>query len=91
VKDGWNNFRKTICEATDGVLGKKAKNAARNISERTLCLIERKMGLYKNYPSDRSYENKMNVKKGEKALKYELRRCEVEAMDNIAEDLEYAA
>jgi len=27
----------------------------------------------------------------EKALKYELRRCEVEAMDEIVEDLEDAA
>ena len=27
----------------------------------------------------------------EKALKYELRRCEVEAMDKIAEDLEDSA
>ena len=27
----------------------------------------------------------------EKALKYELRRCEVEAMDKIAEDLENSA
>ena len=44
--------------------------------------------MYKNYLSDRSYENKRNVKKVEKALKYELRRCEVEAMDKIAEDLE---
>ena len=23
VEDGWNNFRKTICEVADGVLGKK--------------------------------------------------------------------
>ena len=44
--------------------------------------------MYKNYLSDRSYENKRNVKKAEKVLKYELRRCEVEAMDKIAEDLE---
>ena len=29
--------------------------------------------------------------KVEKALKYKLRRCEVEAMDKIAEDLEDAA
>ena len=47
--------------------------------------------MYKNYLSDRSDENKRNVKKVEKALKYELRRCEVEAMDKIAEDLEDAA
>ena len=44
-----------------------------------------------NYLSDRSYENKTNVRKVEKALKYELRRCEVEAMDKISEDLEDAA
>jgi len=38
-------------------------------------------GLYRNYLSDRSFENKRNVKKFEKALEYELRRCEVEAME----------
>ena len=91
VEDGWNNFRKTICEVADGVLGKSAKTATRNISEKALGLIESRGGLYKNYLSDRSYENKRNVKKVEKALKYELRRCEVEAMDEIAEDLEDAA
>ena len=91
VEDGRNNFRKTICEVADGVLGKSAKTATRNISEKALGLIESRRGLYKNYLSDRSYENKRNVKKVEKALKYELRRCEVEAMDKIAEDLEDAA
>jgi hypothetical protein len=47
--------------------------------------------LFKNYLSDRSYENKRNVRKVEKALKYELRWCEVDAMDEIAEDVEDAA
>ena len=47
--------------------------------------------MYKNYLSDKSYENKRNVKKVEKTLKYELRRCEVEAKDKIAEDLQDAA
>ena len=47
--------------------------------------------MYKNYLSDRSLENKKNVKKVGKPLKYELRRCEVEAMDEIAGDLEDAA
>ena len=59
--------------------------------KKALCLIESRRGLYKNYLSDRSYENKRNVKKVEKALKYELRRCEVEAMDKITEDLEDVA
>ena len=58
--------------------------------KKLLCLIEGRRGLYKNYLSDRSYENKRNVKKVEKALKYELRRCEVEVMDKIAVDLEDA-
>ena len=49
------------------------------------------MGFYKNYLSDRSYENKKNVKKVQIALKYELRRCEAETMDKIAEDMEAAA
>ena len=40
VEDGWNYFRKTICEVADGVLGKKVKTAARNINEKALCLIE---------------------------------------------------
>ena len=87
----WNNFRKTICEVADRVLGKKVKTAARNISEKGLCLIcliERRKDLYKSYLSDRSYENKRNVKK---ALKYEIKSCEVEAMDKIAEVVEDAA
>jgi len=33
MEDGWNNFRKTICEVADGVSGKKVKTAVRNISE----------------------------------------------------------
>ena len=53
VEDEWNNFRKTICEVADGVLGKKVQTAARNISEKALCLIESRGGLYKNYLSDR--------------------------------------
>ena len=60
------------------------------ISEKALCLIESRRGLYKNYLSDRSYEKKRNVTKVEKAIKYKLRRFEVEAMDKNAEDLEYA-
>ena len=73
MEDSWKNFRKTICEVADGVLGKKVRTAARNISEKALCLIERRRGLYKNYQSDRSYENKRNVKELEKALKYKLK------------------
>ena len=57
VEGGWNNFRKTICEVAEGVLG-KVKIAAKKISDKVLCLIERRRGLYKNYLSDRSYENK---------------------------------
>ena len=53
--------------------------------------MERRRGLYKNYLSDSSYENKRNVKKMEKASKYEPRWCEVEAMDKITEDLEDAS
>jgi hypothetical protein len=60
MEDGWNNFRKTIYEVSDGVLGKKVKKVASNTSEKALCLIDRRRGLYKNYPSDRSYENKRN-------------------------------
>ena len=33
----------------------------------------------------------VKIEKVEKALKYELRRCEVETMDKIAEDLDDAA
>ena len=40
--------------------------------------------------SDRSYEHKRNVKKVEKALKYEIKRFEVEAVGKIAEDPEIA-
>jgi hypothetical protein len=86
VEDGWNNSRTIICKVADGFLGKKLKNAARNISEKALCLIERRSGLYKNYLSDRSFGNKRNVKKVEKTLKCELMRCEVETMDKTAEN-----
>jgi len=91
MEDGWNNFRKAICEVAEGILGKKVRTAASNISEKVLCLIERRKGLYKNYLSDTSYKNKRNVKKMEKALKYELRRYEMEAIDKFAEDLEDSA
>jgi hypothetical protein len=69
VEDGWNNFRKTIFEVVDGVLGKKGRTAARNISKKALCLIDRRRGLYKNYLSDRAYENERNVKEVEKVEK----------------------
>ena len=61
VEDGWNNFGEPICEVAEGVLVKKVRTAARNISDKVLCLIERRRGLYKNYVSDRSYENKKDV------------------------------
>jgi len=88
VEDCWNNFRKTIYEVADDFLGKKVKTAARNCNEKGLCLIERRRVLCKNYLSDRSFGNNRNVKKVEKALKYELRRYEV---DEIAKDLEDTA
>ena len=91
VEDGWNIFRKTICEVADGVLGKTVKTTTRNINEKALCLIDSRKGLYKNYLNDKSYENKRYVKKVVKRLKYEQKKCEVEAMDKIAEDLEDAA
>jgi hypothetical protein len=72
VEDEWNNFRKIVCKVTDGLLGKKVRNPARNISKNALCLIKRRRGLDKNYLRDKSYENKKNVKKVEKALKYQL-------------------
>ena len=58
VEYGWNNFRKTIWEIADGVLGKKVMTSARNIPEKALYLIQKERGLYKNYLSDRSNENK---------------------------------
>ena len=85
------NFRKIICEVADGLLGKKVRTAARNISEKAFCLIDGRRGLHKNYLSLGSYENKRNVKKVEKVLRYELRRYELESMDKIVEDLEDAA
>ena len=44
MEDGWSNFRKAICEVAEGVLGKKDRTAARNISKKALCLIERRTG-----------------------------------------------
>ena len=42
MEDGWNNFRKIICEVADSVLGKEVRTAARNFSEKALCLIQRR-------------------------------------------------
>ena len=50
--------------------------------------MDRRRRSYKNYLSDRSHENKRKVKEVEKSLKYELRRFEVEAMDEITKYLE---
>ena len=69
VEDGWNYFRKTIWEVTSGVSGKKIKTTARNISEKALWLIESRSGLYKNYPSDRSYDKQMECKESEESIK----------------------
>ena len=46
--------------------------------------------MHKNYLSHGSYENKRIVKKVDKALKYDIRTCEVEAMDKIVEEMEDA-
>jgi hypothetical protein len=62
-----------------------------NTIENALSLAEKGMGLHKKYLSDRWYENKRNARKVEKLLKYELRRCKMEAMNEIAEDLVDAA
>ena len=45
----------------NGVLGKKVKTAARNICEKALCLMEERRCFYKDYLSNRSYENKRNL------------------------------
>ena len=45
VEYGWNNFRKTICEIADGVLGKKVMTSARDIPEKALYLIKRGEGV----------------------------------------------
>ena len=57
------------------------------LEKRLYAKKKRRRGLYKNYLSDRSYENKRNVKKAEKAFAYELRRREMEAMDKLTKDL----
>jgi len=57
------------CEVADGVLGKTVKTTARNISEKALWLIESRSGLYKNYPSDRSYDKQMECKESEESIK----------------------
>ena len=82
-------YKNSFVKSLKSLLGKKARNAARNIMKNALCLVWMKKGLYKNYLIYRSCENKRNVEKVEKVLKYELRRYE--AADNIAEDLEDAA
>ena len=54
VEDEWNNFRQTVCEDADGVLGKEGRRAARNISVKASCLIDRRSDLYKKFLSDGS-------------------------------------
>ena len=66
VEDGWNNHRKIVSEVGDGVLGRKVRNAPRDISENALSLAEKKRGLYQKYFNDRLYENTRNVRKVEK-------------------------
>ena len=61
-------YRKMVSEVADGVLGKKVRNAARNISKNASGLMERRKGLYNNYLTDRSYENKRGVMKVEKTF-----------------------
>ena len=79
MEDGGNNFRKTICEVADGVLGNKRLGAQVGIFLKSLikCLVESRMGLYKEYLSIRSYENKRECKERGESIKYELRRCDV--------------
>ena len=60
---------------------RKVGNVDRNIIENALSLAEKGMGLHKKYLSDTLYENKRNVRKVDKSLKYELRTCEMEAMN----------
>ena len=69
MEDGWNDFKNPICEVADGVIGKKVETAATNINDKVLFSIERRRILYKNYLSDRSYENKKNIKKMGKGIK----------------------
>ena len=47
-------LRKTIFEVADGVFGKKVRSTAKSIIETSLFFINRRMGIYKNYLSDRS-------------------------------------
>ena len=46
--------------------------------------------MYKNYLSDRSYKNKRNVKKGDKALEHKSRARRVKTMEKVDNDLEDA-
>ena len=46
--------------------------------------------MYKNYLSDRSYKNKRNVKKGDKALEHKSRARRVKIMEKVDNDLEDA-
>jgi len=58
------------------------RKAADDVLEKNaLCLIESRRCLYKNYLSERSCENKRNVKIVEKELKKGPGMCEVDAKD----------
>jgi len=65
-----------LYEVADVVSGREARICARNASESDLSLVERRMGFYKKYLSDRFYRNKRNVRKVDITIKYELRMCD---------------
>ena len=43
--------------------GRKVRNAAGNISEYALSLVNKRLGLHMKYLSDMSLENKKNIRK----------------------------
>ena len=80
VEDGWNNFRKKKLWSGWWCLREESKDHSWEFQWRIFMFNRAEGGLVKKIIS---VILKRNLKKVEKALKYELRRCEVEAMNKI--------
>lgn len=91
VEEGWSAIRDSVCEVALNVLGKKKSKLIKNVSEKALSLINDRNKLHEIYLGSKTEENRKKVREIEKTLKKELKKCENDFMDKIAEDLEDAA
>ena len=88
IEDERNNVEKMACKVLNVILGRDVRNAVRNSNEKKLSLVKKGREMHKKYLSDKFYENKRNLRKVERGLKYKLTRYQVKTMDEKPEDLE---